>query len=397
MRKVFAGGLLMLLLSTTGCSLSTLPHLVESILDPGPEPAPLVEFTPEIELVERWHQVIGVGQGETYNRLTPVVYGEQLYVADVEGLVTSIDRFTGESEWTVALDVPISGGVSAGFGLLLVGTLQGEVIALDVSDGEVVWRAQVGSEVLAPPVINGDIVLAQTQDDRVIALEMDSGYKRWSYESPPALLTLRGTSTPVLTNDVAFVAFSSGKVAALTTRRGLPIWEQRVAIPQGRSELERVVDIDGSMLLSGQLLYVVTYQGRLAALDVQTGRMLWQREASSYVGLAEGYGSLYVSLAEGALQGVDERSTSVLWRNDRLNRRQLSAPALISNYVAVGDVEGYLHVLSQIDGRFVARVEVSTSGWKFGPRYGVRVRPLVEGNWMYVYGNKGDLVALELR
>ncbi len=354
-----------------------------------PGPAELTKFDAEISLKKEWSRSIGEGQGETYNLLTPVVYGDQIYAADIEGLVVSMDRLTGKVNWKKKLDVPVSGAVGAGYGLILVGTLRGEVLALDVSSGEERWRSQVSSEVLAAPAVNGDIVLVQTQDDRLIALEIDTGAQRWSYESSPAVLTLRGTGAPLLTNQLAIAGLSSGKVVALDTRRGLPVWEQRVAIPQGRSELERVVDIDGGLLLSGGTLYVTTYQGRAAALELESGRILWQRDASSYAGVALGYGSVYLSLADGTVEGIDERSTTALWRNESLARRQLSAPAVLSSYVVVGDIEGYLHLLSQVDGRFVARERVDSAG--------VRVRPVVEGDWLYAYGNDGKLVALTIR
>lgn len=354
-----------------------------------PGPAELVKFDAEIELKREWSRSIGKGQGETYNLLNPVVYGNEIFAADVRGLVVAMDRQSGKVNWKKDLDVPVSGAVGAGYGLVLVGTLRGEVLALDVSNGEERWRSQVSSEVLAAPAVNGDVVVVQTQDDRVIALDIDNGEQRWSYESSPAVLTLRGTGAPLLTNELAIAGLSSGKVVALDTRRGLPVWEQRVAIPQGRSELERVVDIDGGLLLSGGVLYVATYQGRAAALDLNSGRILWQRDASTSSGVALGYGSVYVSQADGSVVGIDERSTTVLWSNDALARRELSGPSVFSSYVAVGDKEGYLHLLSQVDGRFVARTRIDSAG--------LRVRPVVEGDWLYTYGNDGKLVALTIR
>lgn len=153
--------------------------------------------------------------------------------------------------------------------------------------------------------------------------------------------------------------------------------------------MERVVDIDGGLLLSGGTLYVASYQGRVAALDLESGRVLWQRDASSYAGVAQGFGSVYVSLSSGTVEGVDERSTTALWSNDSLARRQLSAPEVFSSYVAVGDLEGYLHLLSQVDGRFVGRERIDSDG--------LRARPLVVGSMIYVYGNSGKLEALTIK
>lgn len=352
-------------------------------------PAELEKFAEEVRLDKQWSRSIGEGQGETWNQLELASEGDSLFAADIEGLVVAMNRETGKVLWEQELDKPVSGGVGAGYGQVLVGTLKGEVIALDSASGDVLWRARVGGEVLAAPVSNGDVVVVQTQDDRLVGLDAASGNQRWSYESTPAVLTLRGTGAPVVTNRLAVAGLSSGKVIAVDVQRGIPVWEQRVAMPQGRSELERMVDIDGGLLLSGGTLYVVTYQGQLAALDLESGRPLWQRQASSYVGVATGFGNVYLSQASGSVEGIDERSTSALWSNDSLARRQLTSPAVFSSNVAVGDLEGYLHLLSQVDGRFVGRERVDSDG--------LRARPLVVGDWLYAYGNSGKLVAYTLR
>ncbi|SNR82416.1 outer membrane protein assembly factor BamB [Pseudomonas segetis] len=372
--------LLSLALLVVGCSSTSKKEL---------PPAELPDFTAEVELDEQWDRSIGDGQGETFNMLEPAIEGEKIFAADVEGVVMALDRMTGDVIWEDDLELPISGAVGAGYGLVMLGTLKGEIIALDSSTGEEKWRARVNSEVLSAPATNGDIVLVQTQDDRLVAFDADTGNQRWSFDNTPAVLTLRGTSAPVLTNNLAIAALSSGRVIALDAQRGIPVWEQRVAVPQGRSELDRVVDIDGGLLLSGGKLYVVSYQGRVAALDLESGRVLWQREASSYVGVAQGFGTVYVCLANGTVEGVDERSASALWSNDALARRQLSAPEVFSSYVVFGDFEGYLHLISQVDGRFVGREHVDSDG--------IRARPLVDGDWLYVFGNSGKLVAYTIK
>lgn len=352
-------------------------------------PAELTKFTEEVVLKKQWSRSIGDGQGESFNMLVPAIENDRIYAADVTGVVMALDRMNGDVIWKKDLDLPVSGAVGVGYGLVMLGTLKGEVIAMDASTGEEKWRARVTSEVLAPPATNGDVVVVQTQDDRVIALDASTGDRRWIYESTPAVLTLRGTGAPIVTNRLAVAGLSTGKVVALDTQNGVPVWEQRVAVPQGRSELDRVVDIDGGLLLSGGVLYVASYQGRVAGLELESGRVLWQRDASSYAGVAQGFGNVYVSLASGTVEGIDERSSSALWSNDSLARRQLSAPEVFSSYVAVGDLEGYLHLLSQVDGRFVGRERIDSDG--------LRARPLVVGDMIYVFGNSGKLEALTIR
>ncbi|BCG26748.1 MULTISPECIES: outer membrane protein assembly factor BamB [Pseudomonas] len=379
MRWKFAA-LLALAVLAAGCSSNSKKEL---------PPAELPDITEEVQLKEVWSRSIGEGQGESYNMLVPAVDGDVIYAGDVEGLVVAIDRMSGDKLWEQELDLPVSGAVGAGYGLVLVGTLKGEVIALDASNGEEKWRARVNGEVLAPPATNGDVVVVQTQNDTLFGFDAATGNQRWIYENTPAVLTLRGTGAPIVTNRLAVAGLSSGKVIAVDVQRGLPVWEQRVAVPQGRSELDRVVDIDGGLLLSGGTLYVATYQGRVAGLDLDSGRVLWQREASSYVGVAQGFGNVYVSQASGTVEGIDERSSSALWSNDSLARRQLSAPEVFSSYVAVGDFEGYLHLLSQVDGHFVGREKIDGDG--------LRARPLVIGDMLYAFGNGGKLVALTIR
>lgn len=372
--------LLALTLLAVGCSSNSKKEL---------PPAELTDFKEEVRLEKQWSRSVGDGQGDLYELLQPAVDGSSIYAASAEGRVMAMQRENGDVIWKQDLDLPVSGGVGVGGGLVLVGTLKGDVIALNAANGEQKWRTRVPSEVLAAPVTDGDVVIVQTQDDKLIALDASTGNQRWVYENTVPVLTLRGTGAPIIAGRMAIAGLASGKVVAVDVQRGLPIWETRVAVPQGRSELDRVVDIDGGLTLVDNVIYVASYQGRAAALDLASGRVIWQREASSYAGVAEGIGSVYVSDASGTVEALDGRSSSSLWSNDALARRQLSAPAVFSSNVVVGDLEGYIHLLSQVDGRFVGREKVDGDG--------VRVRPLVVDRWMYVYGNSGKLVAYTIR
>lgn len=366
--------------------------LVLSACSSGPKelpPAKLVKFNPEINLSVSWSRSIGDGQGDLYNRLMPAVDGSIIYAADAEGVVMAMDRFNGKVKWKKKLKLPVSGGVSANNGVVLLGTLKGEVIALESSTGDIRWKGHVNSEILSAPVTNGNEVVVQTAADTLFGFDIITGNQLWRYDNYPAILTLRGSSTPVITQDIAVFGLSTGQVIALDVKQGIPLWGQVIAIPKGRSELERMVDIDGKLLVSGSTLYVVTYQGQMAALELTTGRILWQRIASSYTGVGQNSGTAFLSLADGTVQAIDERNSSELWANTQLARRQLSGPATYYNYVAVGDFEGYLHLMSQLDGHFVARRKIDGDG--------VRVQPLVVDNIMYVYGNGGKLVALTIK
>lgn len=373
------------------------------------EPAALARFDEEVQIQRQWSSKIGNGLGNKFLRLQPAVAADRIFAADGYGHVEALDRFSGKRLWQVRIgDNPkgllsslnfvnrrdpsyVSGGVGSAHGFVLLGTSHGEVIALSASDGSEVWRVEVGSEVLAPPVGGARLVFVQTIDGRLWALERDDGRVRWVFDNPVPVLTLRGTATPVFSGGMVYAGFANGMVVAVRAENGEPVWQHRVMLPEGRSELERMVDVDSTPLLSGGILYVVSYQGRLKALRASDGSLLWEQEMSSYLDLAEGYRQVYVVDDQDMIHTIDQPSAESVWVQEGLFRRQLTSPVAFSNYLLVADGDGYLHVLAQSDGRFLGRRKLD--------RKGVRSRPVVADQTFYVLGNSGSLQALtvELR
>jgi outer membrane protein assembly factor BamB len=354
------------------------------------EPKELQDIDTQARLERLWSTKVGAGQGVRYTLLVPAVAGEVIYASDVEGNVVALDRLSGKRIWRTELDEPVSGGVGYGGGLVLVGTYDAEVIALDAETGAERWRSKVASEILSPPVTNGNVVIAQAFNGRLTALDHETGQQRWIYESPMPLLTLRGNATPLIVGSTVYAGFANGKIVALEADDGLLIWEQRIAIPQGRSELERMVDVDASPLLVGNILFVVSYQGELVALSRATGRPLWTQPASSFNDLGAGQGKVYMTAADGAVKAYDTTNGQLVWENDQLLRRKVTAPTAVTDYVAVGDeIGGFLHLLNQTDGEIVARRRID--------RGGLRSPMVVVDDIVYVYNNDGSLVALQVR
>lgn len=352
-------------------------------------PAPLPDFKPEVRLDEIWSHGVGNGQGKLFNRLMPAVNGDMIVAAAANGEIEAYNRHNGRSLWDADIEQPLTGGVGVGCNLVLVASEDGRVWGLGESDGKVQWQTQLDGQVLSPPQCDGDIVALLTFNGEIVGLDAKTGAKRWSYAASNPVLMLRASSTPIFYQGAVLAGFANGKVAAVEEQTGKPLWEARVATPQGSSEIERQVDIDGTMMLSENTLYVVAYQGRLVALDVHSGRRLWERKASSYAGISEGFNNIYVATADGSVIAFAKSDQGVRWEQTALARRQLSGTATWSNFVAVGDFEGYLHLLSQVDGHFVARTRVDSDG--------LRVAPLVVDDILYVYGNGGELAAYKLR
>ena len=357
--------------------------------DTSEQPAELQDFDAQFDMQTEWRVNIGDGQGRHFNRLTPAIDGDTIYAAAANGEVAAINKRTGERRWRSRTGESIRGAVGANQGLVLFGTRDAEVVALDQLSGEEQWRARVSSEVLSAPRTDGRVVVLQTVDGRLYALEASNGQQRWVYESTVPALSLRGSSSPLLSGNLVVAGFANGLVAALDVNNGFLQWEERVAIPQGRSDLQRVVDVDGDPMVSGGTVYVAAYQGNVMGLDLQSGNIVWGREASSYHGLASGLGNLYYVDDNSHIVAASNSSDAVVWENDDLRLRQLTAPTTTGNFLVVGDFEGYVHVLSQVNGQFVSRQRVGRSG--------IRGGILAEGNVIYVYTNSGRLAALRFQ
>lgn len=330
-----------------------------------------------------------VGRTELLSeRLQPALAGGRVYTAASDGTITALDAKDGSLIWRKELHRPVSGGPAAGNGLVVVGTHEGEVLALAAADGELLWISHVTSEVLAPPAIGQGVVVVRTNDGRVFALDAETGQRHWIYGRHVPVLTLRGHSAPVLVPGGVVVGFDNGRVAALRLSDGMPVWEQSIAIPQGRTELERMVDVDADPVVADGVVFAAAYQGRIAALSLRNGRIIWARELSVYSGIAVDEDNVYVSDAKGRIWAFDRLNGASVWRQDIFQGQRLSAPATYSGYVVVGGSDGYVNWLATEDGRLVARQKVDDTR--------ISVAPVIAGDRVYVQSMGGRLVAYEL-
>ena len=371
---------------SAGCSTIT-GWFSDDDFDPR-EPVELQKIDEQVKLKSRWSRGVGDGQGEGLYKINPILVNDSIYVASAEGKLASVDAETGRVRWKSNLDLALSGGVGHHRDSIFVGASEGLVIRLSADSGEEIWRAVVSGEVLSAPQGDGRYVVAQTYDGKLMGFDYQTGENRWTYTSDVPVLTLRGTGTPMILGDNAIAGFADGKLVAVNLRSGNVAWESRVAIPQGRSEIERIVDIDGSMALQGNELYVASYQGRLAAIDTRSGRRLWQRNVSSVSGVGVGFGNVYVADDDGTVSAFLRNGQGVRWQNIDLGFRELSRPTPVNSYVATVDFEGYLHLLSQIDGEIVGRTKVDSKG--------ARADMIAQGNRLFVYTNDGALKAYDV-
>ena len=374
---------LLAVLTLPGCS-----ALTGFLGDDADEPAPakLQAFEPMTTIKKLWSRRAASGEGGQGLKLQPVLAEGQVFAAGHDGDVAAYDPFTGQRLWETETDIPISGGPGTGFGLVAVGSIGGDVVALASESGAVAWRAKVTSEVLSAPAVGERIVAVRTIDGKLFGLDAANGERRWVYDRTVPALTLRGTSAPVIVGDVVLAGFDSGHLAALSLADGNLRWEFHAAAPTGRTELERLADMDADPVVADGIVYAVTFQGRIAALDLRTGQPLWQRDLSSHAGIGVGRRLLYVTDDRSHVWAFDRNTGSSLWRQDGLELRQATRPVEFGDHVVVADFQGHVHWLSIDDGRFAARTRVGGSS--------VRAPLATSQTALYVLGESGTLTAL---
>ncbi len=352
-------------------------------------PAELESFDRQVRLVSLWSRDTGDGANEQRVKLEPVVSGERVFAADRSGLVLAYELESGKLLWKHKTGLAISAGVGIGDSLALVGSSEADLVALDAETGEERWRTTVSSEVLSVPRASDGVVVVQTVDGKITGLDEDDGKRLWIHDRSAPVLTLRGTSTPLVVQGVVLAGFANGKLTALDIRSGRQLWEVAVAVSRGRSELQRIVDLDADPVIRDGVLYVSSYQGRLVAISLQDGRMLWKRDMSAYAGIAVDDRQVYVSDADSEVWALDRRTGASLWKQGKLRRRDLTGPVVVGEYVGVGDFEGYVHLLSRDEGVIVGRERVDKDG--------IQVTPVaVFGDRLLVLGAGGKLVLYQL-
>jgi outer membrane protein assembly factor BamB len=350
-------------------------------------PAALVNFPAKLPVKKLWGEGVGGGKKQLVLRLGlgPAVDNGVVFAASHKGEVLAASLDTGRHLWVKKLKIPISAGPGAGAGLVVVGSSKGTVVALDGATGRELWRARLNSELLSAPAINEKIVVIRSVDGRLHGLDAHTGKELWSVEQQVPRLSLRGTATPVIVKEVAICGFDNGKVMAVSLNNGDTVWDAALASPHGRTELDRLIDIDSTVRVVGDNVFAAGFQGRTAMLALDSGQIWWGHDMSSYRGLAVDDDNLYVTQSDGIVVALRQRDGSELWRNQKLKLRRLSTPVLTSTAVAVADFQGYLHWLDKTTGELVARERVAKER--------VSNAPVAVGETVVVLTDSGKLAA----
>jgi len=371
------------------------------------EPTELTKLAAPIAVKHLWSHGVGDGEGRRWLRLHPTLDGERVYAVNDSGELLALDSRTGKEVWVAngvtvpttaskfkfwkreTIEAGLSSSPGVGNGMVVVGGRNGEVIAFDEATGAKRWSVRVTSEVLSAPFVGSSRVVVRSNDGRVFGLDPADGARKWVFDRGLPTLSVRGNAAPVGSSGGVFIGYDDGSVVALREEDGQRMWEQSIAEPDGRSELDRMADVDGEIVVDGDQLYVVSYHDKLMALNLANGQPVWTHDVGSYGGVALGTDKVLLSDRAGNVWAIDRSSGTSLWKQDKLLHRQLTTPVIQGEYAVVGDLEGFLHWIKLDTGDIVGRQRIEKAALRGTPQ----VSP---DGVLYAVSNEGELAAFKL-
>src|SRR5580700_3067197 len=347
------------------------------------KPAKLVDLHESLRVEHVWSDDVGGAKVPLRLGLALTVDGDRVYAAGRKGEVAAFQLASGHQIWRTKTKAPLGGATAVGADLVVVGSSDGDVIALEAATGKVRWRVLVNGEILSAPAIGPRAVVVRTADGKLRGLALADGKELWQQEQAVPRLSLRGVARPTIAGDMAICGFDNGKVVAVNSIDGTIAWETPVAPPRGRTELERLVDIDSAVRVSGEDVFVVGFQGKVAMLALDTGQVWWSHEASSYRTLGIDADNIYMASADGEITALTRRTGAQVWQQKALLNRGLSGPAVSDDAVVVADYQGYVHWLDKTTGALAARVSTG--------KFRISNAPVVAGNLVLVINDRGRI------
>lgn len=386
-KQVVKTGLMsILLLSLTACDQLPTRNPFQGRQEPKLGALPAQEQKKSSLAKVAWSSSV-LAKQEPFIKLFPTAKGEAIYVADHAGKVVALDRTQGKKIWSSNTGEKFTAGPTITDSMVLLATKDAKIVALNRADGHQLWQAKISSEVLSPPTYGQGIVLVHAIDGTITALNAENGQAIWQAEQSTPSLTLHYSSAPAIAGNHALVGLASGKLMAFDLRSGVLAWERTISMPRGRSEVQRMVDISADPLIDGTMAYVITYQGKLAAVNVASGDLLWEREISSYQNMAMDQERLYITDNAHDLWAIDRQSGATLWRQNALAQRYITGPAVVRNMIAVADRGGYIHFVSAKNGQVISSLEFTGKIYQ---------NPISIGDQLVINNNKGKIATIKI-
>ncbi len=351
-------------------------------------PAKLVAYKENLDLKQIWKTKVGKGSELLHLSLFPSGDEDRVYMASHNGNVAAYQPFNGKLLWKVNLKIDLTSGPAFGEDRVIVYGKDGELICLRAEDGSEVWRTQIKGESVAVPLVAENNVVIHTIDGQLRGFSIFDGSERWAVGQDMPALTLRGSSSPIVLGNNVIAGFDNGRMLSIDIEAGMVIWESMLSPASGRSDLDRLSDIDGVIKQFGQDIYAVGYQSQLASIAAESGQIIWSKELSSEAGVEIDENYIYAVTAEGDLVGMSRKDGTEIWRKKVLLRREVTAPTKYKSTIVVGDLEGYIHFFDHETGELVSRRRVG--------RGAISGAPVVIGDYLYVQSESSEVAVFSI-
>lgn len=356
--------------------------------DNTPKPKDLEEIQPKIKVSQNWSAPVGKGHksGE-YLKLKPVIRGDIIYTADASGIIQAVNKSDGQVKWFTKLNHGILSGPTVADGHIVVSTTSSTLVLLNQADGKQIWETKLSGEVLSPPALSHQKIIAKTIDGKVFAFDAVNGHQLWSAEHGSPSLVLKASSSPIIMDDLVLIGFSDGKLDALELQTGRLVWQRSIAYATGSSDVERLIDIGADPIVRDKVAYLGSYQGYIGALSLTDGQFIWRKPGSVFKNMVLSSNTLYLTDSNDVVWSLDRQTGHVNWKQTALKARGLTEPVLVGEDIVVGDKTGYLHFMDSQTGELMARSQLSG---------GVSISPSVAGRTLYVMTDNGLLNQLSV-
>lgn len=356
--------------------------------DNTPKPKELEEIQPKIKVSKNWTAPVGKSRKYSeYLKLKPVIRGDLVYTADTSGIVQAVNKKNGQVKWSTQLSHGILSGPTIADGFVVVSTNASTLALLNQADGKEVWQTKVPGEILSPVALSHKKIIAKTIDGKVFAFDAINGKQLWSAEHGSPSLVLKASSSPIIMDNLVLIGFSDGKLDALELDTGRLVWQRSIAYATGASDVERLIDIDSDPIIKDKVAYLGSYQGYIGALSLTDGQFIWRKPGSVFKNMVLSANTLYLTDSHDVVWSLDRSTGHVNWKQTALKARGLTEPVIVGEDIVVGDKTGYLHFLDSQTGELMARSQLSA---------GVSISPTVAGRNLYVLTDNGLLNQLSV-
>ena len=316
--------------------------------------SPLPKYEKEVAVKLNWRVNLGRGSRLQLRHQSPAEVGDVVYLCDWRRLI-ALDLTTGKRLWRKKLGAPISGCLAHFGERIYLSDEDGVVYAINAENGDVLWQKQLDADSVTPPTANESIVLIQTVSEKLYALNANDGTQLWSYSAYNPGLTLFGSFHPIIIGNIAISGFADGSVVVFDWSNGNPVSFRQISVPQGQSDIERLVDIDATAVFDDGKLYMSSYGETTLGLDLRGGTEIWRNDIGSFLTMAQDSERLFVVDKDNRIYAIKKSDGEIIWEREDYLYRGLTAPVLFDDYLAMGDRNGQLHVFSSEDGSSIGR------------------------------------------